>query len=174
MNKEITYLSGFIENPLRPLVAIIGGVKVSTKMEVLKTLVQRVDKLFIGGAMASTFLKAAGFSVSDSFVEENFLSAATEILDYCRQANKMFKLPIDVVVMPSDNNTSIPDSERMKSRMFDTRSIPAGFQIMDIGPNTVDDYVKELDYCSTILINGKHILYSISFDSRSFFKCNAV
>ena len=147
MEKEIDYLSRVVTDPVRPLAAIIGGAKVSSKIGVLQHLLSRADTLLIGGGMASTFLKAQGVDVGASVVEDDRLETAREIVDDAQRQKVTLGLPVDTVV-----------AERFaadaQSRIVDVHDVPPGWLILDVGPKTVGDYEAKLDGVKTVVWNG--------------------
>ncbi|MDB5076089.1 MAG: Phosphoglycerate kinase [Chloroflexi bacterium] len=147
MLAELDMLGSLIENPRRPFAAIIGGAKVSSKLAVLKHLLDRVDTLIIGGGMAGTFLKARGLEVGDSLLEPDLLDAAKAIEADAAQRNVRLLLPTDAVIadqFSADANT----------RVVPINEVPAGWQILDIGPETIREFGNALSGSETILWNG--------------------
>ncbi|MDB5060140.1 MAG: Phosphoglycerate kinase [Chloroflexi bacterium] len=147
MLAELDMLGSLIENPRRPFAAIIGGAKVSSKLAVLKHLLDRVDTLIIGGGMAGTFLKARGLEVGDSLLEPDLLDAAKAIEVDAAQRKVRFLLPTDAVIadqFSADANT----------RVVPINEVPAGWQILDIGPETIREFGNALSGSETILWNG--------------------
>ena len=147
MEKEIDYLGRAVANPDRPYAAIIGGAKVSTKMAVLESLIEKVDKLLIGGGMANTFLKAEGFDVGESLVEDEYLDDARRIEALAAEKGVKLLLPADVIVA----ERFAADSS---ARRVSVKDVPAGWRIMDIGETTVDVYAHALQDCKTVVWNG--------------------
>lgn len=142
--KEIQALGSSLKEPKRPFVAIVGGAKISTKLGVLKSLLEKADQLLIGGAMAYTFMKSVGISTGSSPVEESMLGEAKSIL----QGSKKVFLPLDIVVA-SDFKNDAP------SKLIDaSQGIPEGFQGMDIGPKTLEAWKPILNKAKTIFWNG--------------------
>ncbi len=147
MEKEIDYLSRAVVNPERPYAAIIGGAKISTKMAALEALLERVDKLLLGGGMANTFLKAEGFEVGDSLVEDGYLEQAREVMERAKQKNVTLLLPADVVVA----QRFAADSP---AKRVSVKDVPVGWRIMDVGETTVDVFARALQGCRTVVWNG--------------------
>ncbi len=145
MEKEIDFLVNAIEAPDRPFVAILGGAKVSGKIEVIDALLSKVDKLLIGGGMANTFLKAQGVDVGDSLVEDDALDIARTTME---KAGDKLIIPREVVVADAFDNDakamSIPANE----------GVPKGWRIMDIGMGAISAYQQELSDAKTIVWNG--------------------
>lgn len=148
MIKEVEALGSALTNPKRPFVAIIGGAKISTKLGVLKTLLQKADSLLIGGAMAYTFMKAMGLSVGDSPIEDGMLDEARGVLTQAKELGKQLLLPIDIVV-------AAEFQEGAASRVIElSQGIPEGYQGMDIGAKTLEAWKPVLQKARTIFWNG--------------------
>lgn len=148
MQKEITALSVILTNPARPFYAIIGGAKISSKLGVIKTLIDKVDGLFIGGAMAFTFMRAQGISTGTSPVEEDLINEAKEIMAICALKKRGLWLPQDIVVAKDFNR----DAEHKVISIKD--GIPTGWQGMDVGPSTIETWKSHLMDAKTIFWNG--------------------
>jgi len=147
MEKEIKFLGKLLENPDRPFVAILGGAKISGKIEVIKNLLPKVDTLIIGGGMAYTFFRARGVEVGNSLVEEDKIEVAKEILKQAIDLNKPIMLPIDHVIA----NKFAADAE---SQVVTRAGILPGWQGMDIGPDTVTKFGHAIRKAKTIFWNG--------------------
>jgi phosphoglycerate kinase len=147
MEKEIDYLGRVIGDPERPVAAIIGGAKISSKIGVLQHLLSKVDTLLIGGGMASTFLKAQGVGVGASLVEDDQLDTARKIIDDARGRNVTLGLPVDAVIADKF-------AEDAESRTVDIAQVPNGWMILDVGPNSVADYETKLSGAKTVVWNG--------------------
>lgn len=144
MEKEIKYLGDAIANPQRPFVAILGGAKISDKIGVINNLLKKADKILIGGGMANTFLKALGYEMADSLVENDVLDTARELLE--KSEGKLL-LPVDMVIGDAF------DAEA-KMETLPVGDVPAGWRILDIGPKTVETFGKEIANAGTIVWNG--------------------
>lgn len=144
MQKELEYLGGALENPARPFVAILGGVKVKDKIAVIENLLPKVDKLLIGGAMAYTFYKANGLEVGKSIVDDTSLDFCHRILE---EGKGKIELPNDTVVAREFKN----DADRMVVKVAE---IPADYEGMDIGPETVARYSQIIKQAKTVVWNG--------------------
>jgi phosphoglycerate kinase len=144
MEKEIKYLGDAIANPQRPFVAILGGAKISDKIGVINNLLKKADKILIGGGMANTFLKALGYEMADSLVENDVLDTARELLE--KSEGKLL-LPVDMVI-----GDAFDAEAKMETLPVD--DVPAGWRILDIGPNTVETFGKEIANAGTIVWNG--------------------
>jgi phosphoglycerate kinase len=147
IEKELQYLQNAIENPQRPLVAIIGGSKVSSKIGVIETLLEKCDKLIIGGGMIFTFYKARGLSVGKSLVEDDKLELARSLEAKAKEKGVTFLLPTDVVV--ADNFA--PDAN---SQTVSIENIPDGWMGLDIGPDSVKVFQDALADCKSVIWNG--------------------
>jgi len=147
LEKEMTYFDKAMTNPQRPLVAIIGGAKVSSKLEALNNMVSRVNKFIVGGAMANTFLKSKGIDVGASMVENDLLESAKSILERSSENKVKFYLPVDAVIAKQ-----IEASE--KTRIVPIQEIPAEWMALDIGPATSLLFSEALDDAKTIIWNG--------------------
>ena len=147
MEKELAYLGKAISNPERPFVAILGGAKVSDKIEVVENLMKIADVLLIGGGMAYTFLKAQGKGIGKSLVENEKLELAKKILDDARVRNFKFLLPVDNVIAP-EFKADAP------AKVVDVGAIPGDQMGLDIGPRTMALYAAEIGKAKTIVWNG--------------------
>ena len=144
MEQELEYLGRAVGNPEHPYVAILGGAKISDKIDVVESLLSKADKLIIGGGMANTFLAAQGMNMQDSLVEESALENAKSILE---KAGDKLILPVDAVIadkFAEDANTQIVDVDK----------IPAGWRMLDVGPSTLELYKRALDGARLIVWNG--------------------
>ncbi len=146
MEKEIKYLSKIILNPDKPFVAILGGAKVSDKIRVIENLLDKVDKILIGGAMSYTFLKTKGINIGNSKIEADKLDLATRILELAQSKGVKIILPQDHIVAQSLDK---PETKRVTDN-----EIPEGFMGLDIGPKTIELFKEELKTARTILWNG--------------------
>ena len=147
MEKELAYIGKAISNPTRPFVAILGGAKVSDKIEVVENLMKIADAMLIGGGMAYTFLKAQGIGIGKSLVEEDKLDLARKILSDVKQKNFKILLPLDNVVTP-EFKADAP------TKIVDVSAIPPDQMGLDIGPKTIAAYSAEIAKSKTIVWNG--------------------
>lgn len=147
IEKELKALGDAIDNPKRPLVAIIGGAKVSSKIAVLLNLLNKVDTILIGGGMTYTFIKALGGNVGNSILEEDKIEVAREILQKARDMNVKVLLPVDTV-------TGKEFKEDTESILVETNNIPDGFEGLDIGPKTIELYTDVIKNAGTVIWNG--------------------
>jgi len=153
MEKELTYLASALDNPQRPLMAILGGAKVSDKIKVIEALLTKADKVLIGGGMANTFLRAQGRQMGASLVEADAIATAEGLL--ARAGDKLM-LPVDGVIADAfkdDANTQIIPT---------TQDVPDGWQMLDIGPATVERYAEVLSTAKTIVWNGPMGVFEMS------------
>ncbi|MBI2994648.1 MAG: phosphoglycerate kinase [Gammaproteobacteria bacterium] len=144
---EMEALGRVLEQPARPLVAVVGGAKVSTKLALLENLLRKVDKLIVGGGIANTFLKAAGFPIGGSLHEEGLLGKAAAILERANAQGKSIPMPVDLVC-------AAEISDGAKARVVQSDGVAAGDLIVDIGPRTVEAYRSLLAEAATIVWNG--------------------
>jgi len=144
MEKEIKYLDQAISNPKRPFVAILGGAKISDKIGVIKNLLTKADVVLIGGGMANTFLKAQGYSVADSLVENDALDKAREVLAL---GGTKLRLPVDLVLGDKF------DAEAAM-QVIPTGNVPDGWRILDIGPESVKAFAAAVKDAGTVVWNG--------------------
>jgi len=144
LEKEIKYLDQAISDPKRPFVAILGGAKISDKIGVIKNLLTKADLVLIGGGMANTFLKAQGYPVGDSLVEDEALDKAREILSI---GGTKLRLPVDLVL----GNKFDAEAE---IKLVATGPVPEGWRILDVGPETVKAYAKVIHGAGTVVWNG--------------------
>ena len=147
MEKELQYLQGAIDEPKRPLAAIVGGSKVSSKIGVLESLIDKCDKVLIGGGMIFTFYKARGLSVGKSLVEEDKLELAKALEQKAKTKGVELLLPTDVIL--ADNFA--PDAN---SQVASIDSIPEGWMGLDVGPDSVKVFQEALSDCQTVIWNG--------------------
>ena len=147
MEKEIEYLGNAVENPVRPFAAILGGAKVSDKINVINNLLEKVDILIIGGGMAYTFIKALGGTVGDSLLEEDKVEYAKEMIFKASQRGVKFLLPIDTVIVKEFKNDALSD-------IVPTGLIPDGWMGVDIGPETRSLFTEALKDAKTVVWNG--------------------
>ncbi|MDO9206767.1 MAG: phosphoglycerate kinase [Sulfuricurvum sp.] len=145
--KEIEFFDILLERPDRPFAAIVGGSKVSGKLEALVNLLPRVDKILIGGGMAFTFLKALGHNVGNSLVEDDLINEAHKIMEEAQRLGVKFYLPVDVVAAEKFSADS-------RIRMVSSQEIPDGWMGLDIGTASVELYREVLEDVKTILWNG--------------------
>ena len=147
MRDEVHYFHQSMEEPARPLVAIIGGAKISSKLTALVNLLKHVDKMIIGGAMANTFLKAMGYEVGKSLVDDSLLGEAQELMSTALAKNIKFYLPVDCVVADRLERQA-------ETKITPVQEVPRDWVIVDIGPATVTLFGEALQNAKTIIWNG--------------------
>jgi phosphoglycerate kinase len=162
LRNEIEYFNKAMGNPVRPLVAIIGGAKVSDKIGVLENLLEKVDKLIVGGGMAFTFLKALGYEVGNSLCEQDMLDTARAIMEKANQKNVKFYLPVDCVVA----ERAAADAE---AKTCTVQEIPQGWIGLDIGPASTSLFSQALQNAKTIVWNGPMGMFELDPFSRGTF-----
>ncbi|RUM64295.1 MAG: phosphoglycerate kinase [Sulfurimonas sp.] len=159
LEREIKFFSKLINEPARPFAAIVGGSKVSGKLEALKNLLPKVDKIFIGGGMAFTFLKQMGYEIGTSLVEDELLLDAQDVMDEAKKLGVKFYLPVDIVVADKFSEDAI-------SKIVTSQEIPDNWMGLDIGPASVKLYSEGLADVQTVLWNGPMGVYEIEKFSR--------
>jgi len=147
MEKELKFLAGVLESPERPFVAIMGGAKISGKIDLIMSFLDKVDSLLIGGGMAMTFFKAKEIETGDSLCEDDKLNLAGDILKKAEEKNKDFVLPVDGVIA----NAFKDDADKKE---VDVRNIPQKWMMLDIGKNTIKLFSEKIAQAKTILWNG--------------------
>lgn len=162
MRNEMTFFDKAMQNPVRPLVAILGGAKVSGKLEVLETLVNKVDKVVIGGGMAFTFLKALGYKVGTSLVEDELVSTALKILSAAKERGVKFYLPVDCIVAAA----FAADATNF---ITPVQEIPDGWMALDIGPATATLFAESLRDAKTVIWNGPMGVFEMDAFCRGTF-----
>ena len=163
MSKEVNFFQKVIENPVRPFVAVVGGSKVSGKLQALVNLIQKVDKVIIGGGMAFTFLKAQGYEIGNSLVEDDLLDEARAIMYKAKKRGVKFYLPVDVVVAQEFSETSI-------TKYLPAQEIPKDWIGLDIGPASSRLFRSALNDAQTIIWNGPMGVYEMDKFSKGSFK----
>ena len=159
LEKEISFFGKLINNPVRPFAAIVGGSKVSGKLEALVNLLPKVDKVFIGGGMAFTFLKQMGYNIGASLVEDDLLDEAQKIMDEAKKLGVKFYLPVDVIAAEKFAEDAV-------SKIVTSQEIPDDWMGLDIGPATVRLYREGLNDVQTILWNGPMGVYEMEKFAR--------
>jgi len=147
LDKELKYLKGAVDEPERPLCAIIGGAKVSTKLPVIESLIEKCDSILLGGGMIFTFYKALGYDIGKSMVEEEYVELAGKLMEQAEAKGVKLILPPDVVLadkFAEDANTAVAKSDE----------ISGDWMGLDVGPETLDLFKEEIGRCNTIVFNG--------------------
>jgi len=154
LTKEINFFKKKLDNPVRPFIAVVGGSKVGGKLEALRSLIDKVDKIIIGGGMAFTFLKAQGYEIGDSLVEDNLIDEAEAIMAKAKRLKVKFYLPVDIVVSPKF-------SEDCAIKYVPSQEIPKGWMGLDIGPASSRLFREVLHDAQTIVWNGPMGVYEM-------------
>jgi phosphoglycerate kinase len=154
MNKELKVMEKLLHDPERPSACLIGGAKVSDKIELLQNMLKKVDVLLVGGGMAATFLKTQGYEVGHSLIEDDKVGLAKKLLQEAKEWKMPFLLPIDAVVA-EEIKAGVP------TRVVPITNIPSGSHIVDIGPKSIELFCNELKKCHTIMWNGPMGIYEI-------------
>jgi phosphoglycerate kinase len=162
MQKEVNFFDKMIKNPSRPFVAVVGGSKVSGKLQALVNLVEKVDKIIIGGGMAFTFLKAQGYEVGSSLVEDDLIADAKKIMERARELDVKFYLPVDLVVSPEF-------SDKVPVKFLPIQEVPKDWMGLDVGPATNRLFREALNDAQTILWNGPMGVYEMDIYSKGSF-----
>lgn len=167
MMNEIKAFSKALEEPTHPIALIIGGAKISSKITLLETVLKKIDKLIIGGAMSNTFLKALGYDMKNSLYEEDFVQTASEVLSKAKENGVKIYLPVDLVITDSIE------------KPVDVKIVPAqdildGFSSVDIGPATLKLFSEALGLSNTIIWNGPMGIYEIDKFSKGTFKLASI
>ncbi|MCE5270715.1 phosphoglycerate kinase [bacterium] len=156
MEKEIMYLDGAVRSPERPFVAVLGGAKISGKIDVITNLLPKVDKLLVGGGMAYTFFKAMGYEIGNSLLEADKVELAAEIL---KTSGDKLVLPVDCVI---SDKFDFEGRTCGALKEVSVKAIPAGWEALDIGPKTVAEFAKVLGGAKTIVWNGPMGVFEIA------------
>ena len=159
LQKEIQFFGKLMKNPTRPFAAIVGGSKVSGKLEALTNLLPMVDKIFIGGGMAFTFLKQMGYNIGASLVEDDLLEDAQKVMDEAKKLGVKFYLPVDVIAAEKFSADAV-------SKIVTAQEIPDNWMGLDIGPATVRLYREGLNDVQTVLWNGPMGVYEMEKFAR--------
>ncbi len=155
LEKEVNNLGSLLENPAHPFAALLGGAKVSDKVDMLENIMGKVDSLLVGGGMAATFLKAKSYEVGLSLIEVDRLDIAAGLMEKARRNGVHLLLPVDVVVADELGNAA-------KVEFVSVGNIPKNRRIVDIGPQTIENFGKELQKSKTVFWNGPVGVYEIS------------
>jgi phosphoglycerate kinase len=147
IGKELKFLGDAVANPTRPLVAILGGAKISGKIDVIMNLLGKVDSLIIGGGMAYTFYKAMGFEIGKSLLEKDKIGVALEIMEKAKTSTTEFMLPVDVLAADDFNNDA-------HSEIYDVDKMSADMEGLDIGPKSIQLFSDVISSAKTVVWNG--------------------
>jgi phosphoglycerate kinase len=159
LEKEINYIKKAMADPRRPVAAVVGGAKVSSKLAALHNMLQHVDTVIVGGAMANTFLKYMGYAVGRSKIEEDRVAAAGDVIKKATEKGVRFYLPVDLVVAPE------PDANA-PAKIVPAQEIPTGWMALDIGPATALLFREALQDARTVVWNGPMGVFEIDAFSR--------
>jgi phosphoglycerate kinase len=154
MEKEMANLGKILENPAQPFAALLGGAKISDKVNMLENIMDKVDYIMIGGGMAATFLKAESYEMGQSLVETDMLDIASHLMELARRKRVNLMLPVDFVVADEISNGA-------KTEIVSMSKIPGEKRIVDTGPQTIDSFSRELRKCKTIFWNGPMGIFEI-------------
>jgi phosphoglycerate kinase len=154
LSKEVKFFDKTLANPIRPFVAVVGGSKVSGKLEALRQLLDKVDKVIIGGGMAFTFLKAQGYEIGTSLVEDDLLDEARTVMIKARKKGVKFYLPVDIIVAPEFSDT-------VPAKYVTSQEIPDNWMGLDIGPASSRLFRSVLNDAQTIIWNGPMGVYEM-------------
>jgi phosphoglycerate kinase len=160
--KELEYLDGAITSGEKPMAAIVGGSKVSSKITVLEALLEKCDKIIIGGGMVFTFLKAKGLNVGTSLVEDDFVDTAKAVMEKAEKLGKTILLPSDIIIadeFSADANTQTVSAD----------AIPDGWMGLDNGPKTTEEQKEFLSDCKTVIMNGPMGVFEIEKFAKGTF-----
>ncbi|MDR0408530.1 MAG: phosphoglycerate kinase [Campylobacteraceae bacterium] len=163
LQKEIEFSQNLLKKPTRPFVAVVGGSKVSGKLQALNNLLPRVDKIIVGGGMAFTFLKARGYDVGNSLVEDDLIEEANKIIQKAKELKVKFYLPVDILAAQTFSADSAV-------KFVTTQEIPGGWIGLDIGPASVKVFKEALSDAQTILWNGPMGVFEIDKFSKGSIK----
>jgi 3-phosphoglycerate kinase len=155
LDKELKFLKGAVDSPVRPLCAIVGGAKVSTKIPVIESLIDKCDTILLGGGMIFTFYKALGYDIGKSIVENDIVGLAGELMKKAEEKGVKLILPTDVVVADKYNNSA-------NSAVAKVDEISGEWMGLDIGPETLDTFAKEIEKSNTIVFNGPMGVFELS------------
>ena len=159
LQQEMDYFHRSVSDPMRPLVAIVGGAKVSSKLGALRNLMDRVDKMIIGGAMANTFLKSMGYDVGKSKVEDELLDTARELISKAKRLGVKLYLPVDFIAADKFE-------ARAETKQVPMQEVPADWMVLDIGPATTMLFAEALENAKTIIWNGPMGAFEMDAYSR--------
>jgi phosphoglycerate kinase len=154
MQKELAALGGLLASPARPFACVFGGAKASDKIGMIRSMLQRVDLVLVGGGLAATFLKARGLEIGYSLIESDMLDEARKIMRESQERGVPVILPVDVLIAPEVKSG-------VRARVVQVTGIPSNQGIVDIGPRTIDDYFGRMEACKTVMWNGPMGVYEV-------------
>merc|ERR1712176_1099216 len=155
LDKELKYLQGAVDNPKKPMMAIVGGAKVSTKIPVIESLLEKCDTILIGGGMIFTFYKAMGYDTGGSLLEDDMVDLAASLLKKAEEKGVKMVLPSDVVVADKFDNEA-------NTAIAKVTDISGDWMGLDIGPDSIQEFKEEIDKCNTIVWNGPMGVFEFS------------
>lgn len=155
LDKELEYLQGAVDNPKRPMMAIVGGAKVSTKIPVIESLLDKCDTILVGGGMIFTFYKALGYNIGKSLVEDDIVDLAKSLMEKAKAKGVKLVLPTDVVLADKFDNEA-------NTAVAKVTEISGDWMGLDIGPETLAEFKKEIEACQTIVWNGPMGVFEMS------------
>ncbi len=168
MIREIEAFSKALENPIRPIALVVGGAKISSKITLLKEVLQKIDKLIIGGAMSNTFLAALDYDMQNSLYEKEYIQIARDVMKKAKENSVKVYLPVDLVITDSIETP-------VDIKVVPAQDVLEGFQAVDIGPATVKLFSEAVDLSNTIIWNGPMGIYEIPRFSKGTYKlANAI
>jgi phosphoglycerate kinase len=163
MMREIEAFAKALENPIRPIALVVGGAKVSTKITLLTSVMPKIDKLIIGGAMSNTFLRALGYEMQASLFEEEYVGTALEVLEAAREQGVKVYLPVDVVIADSVE-------QPVDIKVVPAQEVMEGFSAVDIGPASVKLFSEAIELSNTIIWNGPMGMYEVDRFAKGTYK----
>jgi phosphoglycerate kinase len=163
MIKEIEAFMKALEKPIRPIALVVGGSKISSKITLLTSVMEKVDKLIIGGAMSNTFLQAMGHEMQASLIEEEYIQTAKEVLEEAKRHKVKVYLPVDIVITDSIEHP-------VDVKVVPVQDVLEGFKAVDIGPATVKLFSEAIELSNTIIWNGPMGIYEINQFSKGTYK----
>lgn len=155
LDKELKFLKGAVDSPVRPLCAIVGGAKVSTKIPVIESLIEKCDTILLGGGMIFTFYKALGYDIGKSLVEDDIVGLAGDLMKKAEEKGVKLILPTDVVVADKFDNSA-------NTAVAKVDEISGEWMGLDIGPETLETFAKEIEKSNTIVFNGPMGVFELS------------
>jgi phosphoglycerate kinase len=159
MESEVENLGSILENPSRPFAALLGGAKISDKVAMMENIMGKVDYIMVGGGMAATFLKARSCEVGQSLIEDEMLGTASRLMEQARREGVHLLLPIDVVV-------AAEVSQDAKTEVVSIEGVPKDRKIVDMGPQTIQNFSRELKKCRTVFWNGPVGIFEVPHFAR--------
>ena len=163
MGKEIAAFSKALENPIRPIALVVGGAKISSKITLLSSVMPKIDKLIIGGAMSNTFLAAIGYDMQASLYEKDYIETAKQVLEDAKTHKVKVYLPVDLVITNSIEHA-------IDVKVVPAQDILEGFTAVDVGPATIKLFSEAIELSNTVIWNGPMGMYEIDKFSKGTYK----